>query len=72
MIREIIKPQQEEYTIHIPKEYLNHKVEILILPFDDTTKEILDPTHSDTISTLQEHSMAKTWENSEDEAWDGL
>jgi len=72
MIREIIKPQKEEYTIHIPKEYLNHKVEILILPFDDTSKELLHLIQKSTIGTSQEHSMAKTWDNSEDEAWDGL
>jgi len=33
MLREIIKPQSEEYILHIPKEYLNHEVEILVLPF---------------------------------------
>lgn len=33
MYREIIKPTNEEYTIKIPKKYLNSEVEILILPF---------------------------------------
>ncbi|MFW6307868.1 MAG: hypothetical protein ACOC08_04405 [Campylobacterales bacterium] len=33
MIREIIKPTGQEYTLHIPKEYLNQEVEILVLPF---------------------------------------
>lgn len=33
MVREIIKPTGQEYTLHIPKEYLNQEVEILILPF---------------------------------------
>ncbi len=34
MLREIITPQSDEYIIHIPKEYINTKVEILVLPFD--------------------------------------
>jgi len=33
MIREIIKPTTQNYNIHIPKEYINTEVEILILPF---------------------------------------
>ena len=33
MHREIITPQSGEYTVHIPKEYINTKVEILVLPF---------------------------------------
>jgi len=36
MIREIITPKNEEYMLHIPTEYINRKVEILILPFDYT------------------------------------
>lgn len=33
MVREIIKPVSEVYNLHIPKEYINKRVEILILPF---------------------------------------
>lgn len=33
MVREIIKPENEIYHLHIPKEYINKKIEILILPF---------------------------------------
>ena len=33
MVREIIKPISEIYNLHIPKEYINKRVEILILPF---------------------------------------
>lgn len=33
MLREIIRPQEEIYKLHIPKEYLNTEVEILVLPF---------------------------------------
>jgi len=41
MQREIVIPQSDEYILHIPKEYINMKVEILVLPFDySKTKEI--------------------------------
>lgn len=32
MLRQIVKPTSEFYNIHIPKEYINHKVEIVVLP----------------------------------------
>jgi hypothetical protein len=35
MLREIITPQTQNYTVRIPLEYLNTKVEILVLPFSD-------------------------------------
>jgi len=40
MIKEIIKVESEYYKIHIPKEYLNKKVEITVLPIEqeDGTK----------------------------------
>ena len=38
MVREIIKPVSEVYNLHIPKEYINKRVEILILPFSYNEK----------------------------------
>lgn len=35
MVREIIKPTSEFYNLHIPREYINREVEILVLPFDE-------------------------------------
>jgi hypothetical protein len=32
MLRQIIKPTSEFYNVHIPKEYINHEVEIMVLP----------------------------------------
>jgi len=32
MIREVIRPQAQHYTIEIPKEYVNREIEILISP----------------------------------------
>jgi len=51
MVREIVTPKKENYNIHIPKEYLNHKVEILVLPFDEN-KEVLNVSSGNTL--LQE------------------
>jgi hypothetical protein len=34
MLREIIIPKENQYLLHIPGEYLNRKIEILVLPFD--------------------------------------
>jgi len=34
MIREIITVKDTNYEIHIPKEYINKEVEILILPYE--------------------------------------
>ena len=39
MVREIIKPISEVYNLHIPKEYLNKRIEILILPFSYNEKD---------------------------------
>lgn len=38
MIREIIRPSSSNYNIHIPEEYINKEIEILILPFSLTEK----------------------------------
>ena len=35
MVRKIIKPQSEEYLLHIPREYIDREVEILVLPMSD-------------------------------------
>ena len=38
MLRQIIKPTCEFYNVYIPKEYINHEVEIMILPFFNLDK----------------------------------
>ena len=35
MMRKIIYPTQKEYTLQLPKEYLNKRIEILVLPYDE-------------------------------------
>ncbi|MGD9718596.1 MAG: hypothetical protein AB7U24_05085 [Sulfurimonadaceae bacterium] len=49
MLREIIKPTSELYSIHIPKEYLNRDVEILVLPFSYNEKHITENEHTEDI-----------------------
>ena len=39
MIRKIIKSSSEYYNVHIPKEYMDKRVETLVLPFDDVSEE---------------------------------
>jgi hypothetical protein len=46
MLRQIIRPTQEHYDLHIPKEYLNHEVEILVLPFSYNKEEQLSQKES--------------------------
>ena len=39
MIREIVRPTSTEYIIHIPEEYLDNEVEILVLPINTESVE---------------------------------
>ena len=34
MLREIVVPETQDYTVHLPAEYINHKVEIIAFPID--------------------------------------
>jgi len=38
MIREIIEVKDKFYKIHLPKEYINKKVEILVFPLNEESK----------------------------------
>ncbi|WP_266095995.1 hypothetical protein [Aliarcobacter cryaerophilus] len=38
MIREIVTPTNTNFTLKIPKEYLNRQVEILVLPLFNENK----------------------------------
>lgn len=39
MLREIIELKEQDYLLRIPKEYLNRRIEILVLPFDGEVNE---------------------------------
>lgn len=43
MVRQIIKPTSEFYNVHIPKEYINQEVEIMVLPLFNLDKSINTP-----------------------------
>jgi hypothetical protein len=34
MVRKIVVPHTTKYTLDIPSEYLNRRIEILVLPFE--------------------------------------
>jgi len=38
MIRKIIQVTSDEYVLHIPMEYINKEIEILILPFENVSR----------------------------------
>ena len=51
MLREIIKPTTDFYSVHIPKKYINQEVEILVLPFSyKNRQEIEDNVSCDVFS----------------------
>lgn len=71
MLRQIIKPKSEHYDLLIPKEYLNHEVEILVLPFESINNEKLNPEDND-IKAFSNHSAStiEEWiDDSEDDVW---
>lgn len=71
MLREIVRPTSENYNIHIPKEYINTEVEILVLPFSNMQNKIKDNEQSE-IQAFSNHSAnnIEEWlDESEDEIW---
>jgi len=69
MLREIIRPTSENYNIHIPKEYINTNVEILVLPLDTSSDKIINNKNDD-IKAYSNHSanIIEEWlDDSEDE-----
>jgi len=53
MTREIIVPKSENYYISIPKEYINKKIEILVLPFEDNWENTDKTTEEDILLQTQ-------------------
>ncbi|MFA5455343.1 MAG: hypothetical protein WC272_08500 [Sulfurimonas sp.] len=50
MVREIIKPTSEFYSLHIPKEYLNKSIEVIVLPLFDLQESITEKRVSKTFN----------------------
>ena len=68
MVRKIIKPQSEEYTIHIPKEYINTQVEILVLPLSsmndsELTNEQKKELNQRMDSFHNDRNIGRTWDD---------
>jgi len=39
MLREIAVPESEQFILHIPKEYVNKKIEFIAFPIDENNAE---------------------------------
>lgn len=73
MLRQIIKPTSEFYNVHIPKEYINQEVEILVLPFSYPIKDIeseIQTTNKSLAGALRKYANPSLIENEKDIAWE--
>jgi hypothetical protein len=71
MIREIIKPKCNNFTINIPNSYINREVEFIMFPLDEQEKiqEIKKENISILGGSLNKYSdLSKI--NLEDNAWE--
>jgi hypothetical protein len=67
MLRQVIKPTSEFYNVHIPKEYINHDIEIMILPLFElestgtvkSIKKSFDPQNFYGIASSDKKSIDK-------------
>ncbi len=52
MIREVIRPQQNSFTINIPNSYIDREVEFIMFPLDldDKQETIKEPKQKDILS----------------------
>jgi hypothetical protein len=73
MLRQIIKPTSEFYSVHIPKEYLNQEVEILVLPFsypDKYAEDKIKIAQKSLAGALSKYANPLLIENEKDIAWE--
>ena len=72
MLREIIRPTNDSYNIHIPTEYIDTDVEILVLPFS-YSKSIVqnrpEYKRKSLLGSLKEYANKSLIENEKDIAW---
>ena len=66
MVRKIIKPQSEEYILHIPKEYIDTQVEILVLPLSEINDMELTQEQQKELSQRmdsfhKDRTIGRTW-----------
>ena len=75
MLREIIIPKKRDHVIEIPAEYLNKKVEILVLPIDNDTISEAVSDNADIIKKTSGILKSRNidpleWQKSIREEWD--
>lgn len=73
MLRQIIKPTSEFYSVHIPKEYINQEVEILVLPFSYPVEDIeskIQTTRKSLAGALRKYANPLLIENEKEIAWE--
>jgi len=73
MLRQIIKPTSEFYNLHIPKEYINQEVEILVLPFSYPDKYVenkIKTTQKSLAGALHKYANPILIESEKDIAWE--
>ena len=72
MLRKIIRPTSDSYNIHIPNEYINTDVEILVLPFsynDDTVGKNIQKEKKSLAGSLKKYANPSLIEEEKDIAW---
>ena len=65
MLRKILTTSEDNLIIPLPKEYLNKKIEVLILPFNETNEEITYWSEEE-LESLSKNSYHYVAEDSED------
>ena len=68
MVREIIKPNSNEYILNLPKEYVNQKLEIIVLPLKEK-KVNVDNKEVKEFSNHSANIIDEWLDESEDEVW---
>ncbi len=72
MIRTVVTPNHQDVSIHLPKNYIGKKVEVIAFTIDEAIEE---PIKNDSPLTYlaTEKVLAKDWLNlEEDSAWKSL
>jgi hypothetical protein len=71
-IRKIIESSSNSITIELPADYINKKIEVLILPIEETDKPALKPKYdfSDLIGKLEWEGNAVEEQRKLRDEWD--
>jgi len=70
MVRTVVTPSHQDVSIHLPKNYIGKKVEVIAFTIEETFSEKTDSTFTHIAS---EKSLAKDWLTpEEDKAWENL